>query len=63
MDDDLAFFNVLKNNLKCRFCEYNNCTLRYMPERIRVEYFDGMKIVTTCKKNKDVSFEEFLSER
>ncbi len=49
----LTFFSVLKSNLKCAFCGEKDCTVRYMPERIRVFRMYGDKFVIECEKDKE----------
>ena len=47
----LTFFSVLKSNLKCAFCKVKNCPVRYMPQRKKVQYYDGTRYVIGCKKD------------
>lgn len=49
----LSFFSVLKSNLKCAFCKKENCTVKYLPERKRIQYYNGSKFVTECEKDKE----------
>ena len=49
----LSFFSVLKSNLKCAFCKKENCTVKYLPERKRIQYHNGSKFVTECEKDKE----------
>ncbi len=49
----LSFFSVLKSNLKCAFCKKENCTVKYLPERKRIQYYNGSKFVIECEKDKE----------
>ncbi len=47
----LTFFSVFKSNLKCAFCKIEKCPVRYMPQRKKTQYYDGILLVTRCEKD------------
>ncbi len=48
----LTFFSVMKSNIKCAFCKYKNCSVRYMPQKKTTQYYDGTRYVTRCCKDR-----------
>ena len=47
----LTFFSVLKSNVKCVFCKEKDCPVRYMPQRLKIQTYNGFRLITRCKKD------------
>ena len=47
-----TFLRVLGSNLKCAVCKKKNCPVRYYPEKRKIQYYDGTRYVTGCKKDR-----------
>lgn len=63
----ITFFSVLKSNLKCAFCKKEHCPVQYMPERKRIQTYEGHRFITKCEKDKkthkDAIFKNDLRKR
>lgn len=51
--ENLSFFSVLRSNLKCAVCKDKKCPVRYMPQRRKVQLYDGHRFITSCKKDEE----------
>lgn len=50
---ELRFLEVLISNIKCAFCAYKNCPSRYYPNRKRYHYYEGVRYVESCQKDRE----------
>lgn len=50
--NNLSFFSVLKSNIKCAFCQYKDCNVRYYPGRKKYYHYGGTRYVSDCKKDR-----------
>ena len=47
-----TFLRILRSNLKCAICKKKNCSVRYYPERRKIQYYGGTRYVTVCEKDR-----------
>ncbi len=47
-----TFLRILRSNLKCAICQKKNCSVRYYPERRKIQYYGGTRYVTVCEKDR-----------
>ena len=58
-----TFFSVFKSNLKCAFCKIENCPVRYMPQRKKIQFYDGSRSVTRCEKDRKAREDAILKKK
>ena len=59
----LTFFSVLKNNLRCAFCKEKFCRVRYYPNRMKIQIYEGRRYVDSCPKDRDKRWKEMLHRK
>ena len=60
---NMSFWSIFKSNLKCAFCKYKNCRLRYYPGRKKYYFCDGTRYVDECQKDRDKRFDKAFKRK